>query len=59
MCRHPAIVSLHGVSSERGALFFAHAYHAGAATLSQRFLDQRGPLLAQGLLWRMACQLLR
>ena len=40
--RHPAIVSLYGISQERGAVFFAHAYHPMAQTLKQRFLGQEG-----------------
>lgn len=56
--RHPSIVSLFSITQEKGAIFFTHAYHPGALTLKQRFLDQRGPLLTEALLWRMAVQLL-
>jgi PAB-dependent poly(A)-specific ribonuclease subunit 3 len=56
--RHPSIVSLYSVSAERGALFFTHAYHPAAQTLKQRFIDQRGPLLNEALLWRVLTQLL-
>ena len=43
--RHPGIVSLYGVMLEKGALFFSYMYHAGAQSLKERFIDQRGPLL--------------
>ena len=56
--RHPSIVSLRNISQERGATFVTHTYHAGATTLQQRFLDQRGPLVQQALLWRLVTQLL-
>jgi PAB-dependent poly(A)-specific ribonuclease subunit 3 len=58
--RHPNIVSLHNISQpqERGAVFFAHAYHPAAQTLRQKFIDQRGGLLSEPLLWRILIQLL-
>jgi hypothetical protein len=56
--RHPGLVWLHSAAQDKGALFFTHAYHASAATLSQRFLDQPGALLAEPMLWRMLIQLL-
>lgn len=58
--RHPNIVSLHNISQpqERGAVFFAHAYHPAAQTLRQKFIDQRGGLLNESLLWRILIQLL-
>ena len=56
--RHPAIVSLYNISNERGGLFFSHAYHPGAQTLRHRFIDQRGALLQESLLWRVLIQLL-
>jgi len=36
-----------------GALFFSFAYHPGALTLKQRFVDQRGGLLNETLIWRV------
>lgn len=45
--RHPGIVSLYGAVLEKGALFFSYAYHAGAQTLKERFIDQHGPLLSK------------
>lgn len=48
--RHPGIVSLYGVFLEKGALFFSYMYHAGAQTLKERYIDQRGPLLGMSLL---------
>lgn len=47
--RHPGIVSLYGAVLEKGALFFSYMYHAGAQSLKERFIDQRGPLLSK--LW--------
>ena len=46
------------VTHEKGAVFFCHAYHALAVTLKERFIDHRGPLLLEGMLWRMTTQLL-
>mmetsp|Transcript_31158 Transcript_31158/g.44780 ORF Transcript_31158/g.44780 Transcript_31158/m.44780 type:complete len:355 (+) Transcript_31158:32-1096(+) len=54
--RHPAVVSLYGIHSDKdrgGALFFSFAYHPGALTLKQRFVDQRGGLLNETLIWRV------
>lgn len=56
--RHPAIVSLYSISQERGGVMFSHAFHPAAQTLRQRFIDQRGALLSEALLWRILCQLL-
>jgi PAB-dependent poly(A)-specific ribonuclease subunit 3 len=61
--RHPSIVSLYGISQERGALFFAHAYHPGAETLKQRYIDPRsshsqGPVISEPLLLRILIQLI-
>lgn len=56
--RHPSIVSLYSVTQEKGALFFAHAFHPLAKTVRERFIEQRGPLLQEGLLWRFLTQLL-
>lgn len=56
--RHPGIVSLYSINQERGALYFTHAYHPAAVTLKQRFIDQRGPLLGEPLIWRLFTQLL-
>eukprot|EP01041_Mallomonas_annulata_P010985 gene10985-22949_t len=55
--RHPSIVSLYSITQEKGAVFFAYAYHPAARTLRQRFIDQRGPLLSEALLWRIFIQL--
>jgi PAB-dependent poly(A)-specific ribonuclease subunit 3 len=56
--RHPGIVSLYGITLEKGAVFFSYAYHAGAQTLKQRYIDQAGPLLGESLLWRLLIQML-
>jgi len=56
--RHPNIVSLQGIYQERGAVFFQYAHHPTAQTLRQRFVDQRGPLINEQLLWRILIQLL-
>lgn len=56
--RHPNIVSMHGIYQERGAVFFQYAHHPTAQTLRQRFVDQRGPLINEQLLWRILIQLL-
>lgn len=55
--RHPAICTLYSISPERGGLFFLHAYHPAAQTLRQRFIDLRGALLAESLMWRLLVQL--
>ena len=39
-------------------LFFTHAYHPTAQTLKERFIDLRGPLLKESLIWRIFTQLL-
>eukprot|EP01036_Dinobryon_divergens_P034814 gene34814-45028_t len=41
-----------------GALFFSYGFHPAALTLKQRFVDQRGALVGEGLLWRLTVQLL-
>jgi PAB-dependent poly(A)-specific ribonuclease subunit 3 len=56
--RHPNIVSLHGIYQERGAVFFQYAHHPTAQSLRQRFVDQRGPLINEQLLWRILIQLI-
>ena len=56
--RHPGIVSLYSINEDRGALFFTHAFHPGAMTLKQKFIDLRGPLLKETLLWRLFTQLI-
>ena len=56
--RHPAICTLYNISTERGAIFFLHAYHPAAQTLRQRYIDQRGALLTESLLWRLIVQLM-
>jgi len=55
--RHPSICTLYNISIERGGIFFLHGYHPAAQTLRQRFIDQRGALLAESLLWRLLVQL--
>jgi hypothetical protein len=47
--RHPGVVALYGIALEKGALFFSYMYHAGAQTLKERYIDQRGPLLGEYL----------
>jgi PAB-dependent poly(A)-specific ribonuclease subunit 3 len=60
--RHPSIVTLYSVTVEKGAVFFAHAYHPSAQTLKQRFLDSRSaassqqPAISESLLWRLLAQ---
>lgn len=57
--RHPSIVSLYNILlHHHRTLFFAHAYHPSARTLKQRFIDQQGGLLNEGLIWRFIAQLL-
>ena len=56
--RHPGVVSLYGISQERGMLFFTHAYHPTAQTLKERFIDLRGPLLKESTIWRIFTQLI-
>eukprot|EP01038_Epipyxis_sp_PR26KG_P004334 gene4334-6135_t len=56
--RHPGIVSLYNTSIEKGALFFAYAYHPHAVTLKQKFIDQRGQILNESLIWRFTVQIL-
>ena len=55
--KHPSIVSLHDINYEKGAIFFSYAYHPAAQTLKRRFLDHRGPLLNESLIWRILVQL--
>jgi len=56
--RHPSIITLYGVTIEKGALFFAYRYCPCSQSLKERFIDQRGPLLAESLIWRLLVQLL-
>lgn len=56
--RHPGITPLHDIFIEKGAIFFAYMYYPGARTLLQRFIEQRGPMLSESLLWRLLVQLL-
>lgn len=56
--RHPAIVSLYSISIERNAAFFNHAYHPGAQTLRQRYIDNRDDTLQEPLIWRIVVQLM-
>eukprot|EP01034_Spumella_vulgaris_P024001 gene24001-30288_t len=55
--RHPGIVSLYGINADKGALFFAYAHHSDAVTLKQKYIDNRGPMLSEALLWRLLVQL--
>lgn len=56
--RHSNIVSLHQIILEKNVLFFAHAYHAGAQTLRQRFIDNRSnAAISEALLWRLIVQI--
>jgi len=55
--RHPSVCTLYNISIERGGIFFLHGFHPAAQTLRQRFIDQRGALLAESLLWRLLVQL--
>ena len=60
--RHPSIVSLYSISTEKGAIFFAHAFHPSAQTLQQRFLNPKTAAantpVGESLLWRLLSQLL-
>ena len=56
--RHPGVVSLYSINQERGMVFFTHAYHPTAQTLKERFIDLRGPLLKESLIWRIFTQLI-
>jgi PAB-dependent poly(A)-specific ribonuclease subunit 3 len=60
--RHPSIASLYSISMEKGAVFFAHAYHPSAQTLQQRFLNPKTAAcsapVGEALLWRLLSQLL-
>ena len=56
--RHPGIASLYGIEQEKGALFFSYMYHAGAQSLKERYIDHRGPLLNESLVWRLFIQLI-
>ena len=55
--RHPSIVLMHEITFEKGAIFFTYAYHPSAQTLKRRFVDQRGTLLNESLIWRILVQL--
>lgn len=54
---HPSIVKLYSIHQDKGAIFFTYAYHASAQTLKQRFIDERGPLINESLVWRILSQL--
>ena len=59
--RHPSIVSLYSISVERGAVFFAHAYHPGAQTVQHSLLSPKNAHnapVSESLLWRLIGQLL-
>ena len=60
--RHPSIVSLYSITMEKGAVFFAHAYHPSAQTVQQRFLNPKTGAstapVGEALLWRLLAQLL-
>jgi len=60
--RHPSIVSLYSISTEKGAVFFAHAFHPSAQTLQQRFMNPKTTSasvpVGESLLWRLLSQLL-
>jgi PAB-dependent poly(A)-specific ribonuclease subunit 3 len=59
--RHPSVVTLYSIHMEKGAVFFAHAYHAAAVTLKQRYLDPRSAatnIVTEPLLWRLLAQLM-
>jgi PAB-dependent poly(A)-specific ribonuclease subunit 3 len=59
--RHPSVVTLYSITPEKGAVFFAHAYHPAAVTIKQRYLDPRTAgtnVITEPLLWRLLSQLL-
>ena len=51
-------MSLYSISIERNAAFFNHAYHPGAQTLRQRYIDNRDDTLQEPLIWRIVVQLM-
>ena len=54
---HPSVVTLRRAFSAGSALFFQHDYYPGAHTLRELYLEHRGPLLPERLLWSFICQL--
>ena len=54
--RHPGVVRLHRCFVLQRALFFVHEHYPGATTLKERYIDRRGPLLQERLLWSYVCQ---
>lgn len=57
--RHPSIVSLYSIHTEKGAVFFTHAYHPSAQTLQERFVSpSSSTVVSESLLWRLISQLL-
>lgn len=59
--RHSSIITLYSITLEKGAVFFAHAYHSAAQTLKQRYLDPRTAgtnAVTEPLLWRILSQLI-
>ena len=55
--RHPNIVKLYSCYVLNRALFFVHDYHVGSTTLKERYLDNRGTLLQERLLWSYISQI--
>lgn len=59
--RHPSVVTLYSITLEKGAVFFAHAYHPSAVTLKQRYLDPRtagAHTVTEHVIWRLVSQLI-
>lgn len=54
--RHPNIVKLSSCYVLNRALFFVHEYFVGSSTLTERYLDKRGPLLQERLVWSYVVQ---
>ena len=55
---HANVVPLLDIFLHQGAIFFSHAYFAGAQTVQRNFFDVRGGFLQEQMLWSIVCQLL-
>ena len=55
---HTNVIPLLDIFLHQGAIFFSHAYFAGAQTLQRNFFDVRGGFLQEEMLWSIVCQLL-
>lgn len=55
--RHPGIISLYHINADKGAIFMAYAYHPDAKSIKQKYIENRGPMLNEALIWRIMIQL--